>query len=133
MLFTVFIWYSNGSNTKINKGNSKNTLLKALKFQLYQFEHSNFEVPMQKMRIRNKNTMKNQNRTPPIIVHNAPKEKQALLNEFEQRQRVRLSVSLRHALMTLNYKDLGNTLAFMSKRVAVPQKTTDKTEKENTK
>lgn len=62
--------------------------------------------------------MKSQNRTPPIIVYNAPKEKQALLNEFEQTQRIRLPVSLRHALMTLNYKDLGNTLAFVSKRVA---------------
>ena len=51
-----------------------------------------------------RHTMKNQNRTPPIIVHNAPKEKQALLNEFEQTQRIRLPVSLRHALMTLNYK-----------------------------
>lgn len=59
-------------------------------------------------------------RTPPIIVHNAPKEKQALLNEFEQTQRIRLSVSLRHALMTLNYKDLGNTLAFVSKRIGTP-------------
>lgn len=77
--------------------------------------------------------MKNQNRTPSIIVQNAPKEKQALLNEFEQTQRIRLPVSLRHALMTLNYKDLGNTLAFVSKRRAEPQKTTDKTEKENTK
>lgn len=56
--------------------------------------------------------MKNQNRTPPIIVHNAPKEKQALLNEFEQTQRIRLPVSLRHALMTLNYKDLGNNVGF---------------------
>ncbi len=64
--------------------------------------------------------MKNQNRTPPIIVHNAPKEKQVLLNEFEQTQRIRLSVSLRHALMTLNYKDLGNTLAFVSKRIGTP-------------
>jgi hypothetical protein len=77
--------------------------------------------------------MKNQSRTPPIIVHNVPKEKQALLNEFEQTQRIRLPVSLRHALMTLNYKDLGNTLAFVSKRRADTQKTTDKTEKENTK
>lgn len=65
--------------------------------------------------------MKNQSRTPPIIVHNAPKEKQTLLNEFEQRQRVRLSVSLRHALMTLNYKDLDNTLAFVSKRSVEPR------------
>ncbi|NHI99772.1 hypothetical protein ET007_06495 [Lactococcus garvieae] len=65
--------------------------------------------------------MKNQNRTPPIIVHNAPKEKQALLNEFEQTQRIRLPVSLRHALMTLNYKDLDNTLVFVSKRVAEPR------------
>lgn len=72
-------------------------------------------------------------RTPPIIVHNAPKEKQALLNEFEQIHRIRLPVSLRHALMTLNYKDLGNTLAFVSKRIVEPQKTSDKTEKENTK
>ena len=78
-------------------------------------------------------TRKNQNRTPPIIVHNAPKEKQALLSEFEQTQRVKLPVSLRHALMTLNYKDLGNTLAFVSKRVVEPQKTSDKTEKEITK
>ena len=77
--------------------------------------------------------MKNQNRTPPIIVHNAPKEKQALLDEFEQTQCVKLPVSLRMALMTLNYKDLSNTLAFVSKRRAEPQKTTDKTEKENTK
>lgn len=61
--------------------------------------------------------MKNQNRTPPIIVHHAPKEKQALLHEFEQAQRIRLPVSLRHALMTLNYKDLGNTLAFFNKRM----------------
>lgn len=65
--------------------------------------------------------MKNQSRTPPIIVRNAPKEKQALLNEFEQTQRIRLLVSLRHALMALNYKDLGNTLAFVSKRSAEPQ------------
>lgn len=71
-------------------------------------------------------------RTPPIIFHNAPKEKQALLNEFEQTQRIRLPVSLRHALMTLNYKDLGNTLAFVSKRIGTPR-TSDKTEKENTK
>lgn len=77
--------------------------------------------------------MKNQSRTPPIIVRNAPKEKQALLNEFEQTQRIRLLVSLRHALMTLNYKDLGNTLAFVSKRIVEPQKTSYKTEKENTK
>ncbi|WP_407350151.1 hypothetical protein VNN41_07350 [Lactococcus garvieae] len=77
--------------------------------------------------------MKNQNRTPPIIVHNAPKEKQALLNEFEQTQRIRLPVSLRHALMTLSYKDLGNALAFVSERVVEPQKTSDKIEKENTK
>lgn len=61
--------------------------------------------------------MKNQSRTPPIIVHDAPKEKQALLNEFEHTQRIRLPVSLRHAFMTLNYKDLGNTLAFVSKRI----------------
>lgn len=60
-------------------------------------------------------------RTPPIIVHNAPKEKQSLLNEFEQTQRIRLLVSLRHALMTLNYKDLDNTLVFVSKRVAEPR------------
>ncbi len=60
-------------------------------------------------------------RTPPIIVHNAPKEKQSLLNEFEQTQRIRLPVSLRHALMTLNYKDLDNTLVFVSKRVAEPR------------
>ena len=73
--------------------------------------------------------MKNQNRTPPIIVHNAPKVKQVLLNEFEQTQRVKLPVSLRHALMTLNYKDLGNTLAFLSKRIVDPR-TLDKTEKE---
>jgi hypothetical protein len=66
--------------------------------------------------------MKNQNRTPPIIVHNAPKEKQALLSEFEQTQRIWLPVSLRHALMTLNYKDLGNTLAFVSKRIVDPKK-----------
>lgn len=65
--------------------------------------------------------MKNQNRTPPIIVHNASKEKQALLYEFEQTQRIRLPVSLRHALMTLNYKDLGNTLAFVSKRIGTPR------------
>lgn len=71
-------------------------------------------------------------RTPPIIVHNAPKEKQSLLNEFEQTQRVSLPVSLRHALMTLHYKDLGNTLAFVSKRIGTPR-TSDKTEKENTK
>ncbi|WP_019298959.1 hypothetical protein [Lactococcus garvieae] len=71
-------------------------------------------------------------RTPPIIVHNAPKVKQALLNEFEQTQRIRLPVSLRHALMTLNYKDLGNTLAFVSKRIVDP-KASDKTEKENKK
>ena len=58
-------------------------------------------------------------RTPPIIVHNAPKEK------LEQTQRIRLSVSLRHALMTLNYKDLGNTLAFVSKRRAEPRKSLD--------
>ena len=69
--------------------------------------------------------MKNQNRTPPIIVHNAPKEKQALLDEFEQTQRVKRPVSLRHALMTLNYKDLGTTLAVVSKRSAEPI-TTDK-------
>ena len=69
--------------------------------------------------------MKNQSRTPPIIVHNVPKEKQALLNEFEQTQRIRLPVSLRHALMTLNYKDLGNTLAFVSKRRAEPRKSLD--------
>ncbi len=73
------------------------------------------------------------NRTPPIIVHHAPKEKQALLDEFEQKLRIRLPVSLRHALMTLNYKDLGNTLAFVSKRRAKPQNPTDKIEKENTK
>ncbi len=72
-------------------------------------------------------------RTPPIIVHNVPKEKQSLINEFEQTKRVRLPTNLRHALMTLNYKDLGNTLAFVSKRRAEPQKTTDKKEKENTK
>lgn len=60
-------------------------------------------------------------RTPPIIVHNAPKEKQSLLNEFEQTQHIRLPVSLRHALMTLNYKDLDNTLVFVSKRVAEPR------------
>lgn len=77
------------------------------------------------------NAMENQNRTPLIIVHNAPKEKQALLNEFEQTQRIRLPVSLRHALMTLNYKDLGNTLAFVSKRIVDP-KNSYKTEKENT-
>lgn len=65
--------------------------------------------------------MKNQSRTPPTIVHNAPKEKQSLLNEFEQTQRIRLPVSLRHALMTLNYKNLDNTLAFVSKRVAEPR------------
>ena len=53
-------------------------------------------------------TDEKQIKTTPIIVHNAPKEKQALLNEFEQTQRIRLPVSLRHALMTLNYKDLGN-------------------------
>ena len=64
--------------------------------------------------------MKKQIKTPPIIVHNAPKEKQALLNEFEQTQRIRLPVNLRHALMTLNYKDLGNTLAFVSKHIAEP-------------
>lgn len=64
-------------------------------------------------------------RTPPIVVQHAPKEKQALLNEFEQTQRIRLSVSLRHALMTLNYKDLGNTLAFVSKRRAEPRKSLD--------
>lgn len=62
-----------------------------------------------------------QNRTPPIIVHNAPKEKQALIKEFEQTQRIRLPVTFRHALMTLNYKDLGNTLAFVSKGSAEPQ------------
>ncbi|NHI76908.1 hypothetical protein ET012_02590 [Lactococcus petauri] len=60
-------------------------------------------------------------RTPPIIVHNAPKEKQALLSEFEQTQCIRLPVSLRHALMTLNYKDLGNTLTFVSKRSVDPR------------
>lgn len=65
--------------------------------------------------------MKNQNRTPPIIVHNTPKEKRALLKEFEQTQRIRLPVSLRYALMTLNYKDLDNTLVFVSKRVAEPR------------
>lgn len=68
-------------------------------------------------------------RTPPIVVQHAPKEKQELLNEFEQTQRVRLPVSLRHALMTLNYKDLGNTLAFVSKHRAEPRNS-DKTEKE---
>ncbi len=68
-----------------------------------------------------RHTMKNQNRTPPIIVHNAPEEKQELLNEFEQTQHIRLPVSLRYALMTLNYKDLGNTLAFVSKRIAEPR------------
>lgn len=77
-------------------------------------------------------TMKNQNRTPPIIVQNAPKEKQALLKEFEQTQRIRLPVSLRHALMTLNYKDLSNTLAFVSNRIVDP-KNSYKTEKESTK
>ncbi len=65
--------------------------------------------------------MKNHNRTPPIIVHNAPQEKQSLLNEFEQTQRIRLPVSVRHALMTLNYKDLSNTLAFVSKRIVEPR------------
>jgi hypothetical protein len=79
-----------------------------------------------------RHTMKNQNRTPPIIVHNARKEKQVLLDEFEQTVRVRLPVSLRHALVTLNYKDLGNTLAFVSKRRAEPR-STYKIEKENTK
>lgn len=59
-------------------------------------------------------------RTLPTIVHNAPKEKQALLSEFEQTLRIRLPVSLRHALMTLNYKELGNTLAFVSKRSVEP-------------
>lgn len=29
-----------------------------------------------------RHTMKKQNRTPPITVHNAPKEKQAILNEY---------------------------------------------------
>lgn len=77
-------------------------------------------------------TMKNQNRTPPIIVHTAPKEKQVLLNEFEHTQRIRLPVSLSYALMTLNYKDLGDTLAFVSKCIveARTSKNSDKTEKE---
>lgn len=66
-------------------------------------------------------TDKKQPRTTPIIVHNAPKEKKALLKEFEQLHHIRLSVSIRHALMTLNYKDFGNTLAFVSKRIAKPR------------
>lgn len=62
--------------------------------------------------------MINKSRTPSIIVPNAPKVKQELLKEFEQKQRIELPVSLRYALMTLNYKDLGNTLAFFSKQMA---------------
>lgn len=69
--------------------------------------------------------MKKQPRTPPIIVHNAPKEKQALLKEFEQLHHIRLPVSLRHALMTLNYKDLGNTVAFVSKNITEARKSLD--------
>ena len=53
----------------------------------------------------------------PIIVRHAPEEKKSLLKEFEQTQNIRLPVNLKQALRSLNYKELGNILAFVSERI----------------
>lgn len=58
----------------------------------------------------------------PIIVRNAPEEKKNLLKEFEQTQHIRLPVNLKQALRSLNYKELGNILAFVSERITETRK-----------
>ena len=50
------------------------------------------------------------------IVQNAPKVKRKLLNDFEGRSSIRLPVAIKTALMTQNFKVLGQSLALLDKQ-----------------